>query len=670
MIRTEAEKRIRELCTILEEHNYKYYVLAEPVISDAEFDRLLSELQHLEKEFPEFTTPDSPTQRVGGSITRNFPTFTHVRPVLSLGNSYSREEVLDFHNRAVKLLGHDQFSYILEHKFDGVSLCLHYKDNMLIYGVTRGDGVAGDDITANTKTIRTIPLKVKPGILPPDFEVRGEVFMMNLDFEKLNEERIAIGDAPLMNPRNSTAGTLKMQDSSEVSKRPLKFIAYYLASEHTLPDSDSACMALLKNAGFPVSEYNAVCSSIEQVSVYLDKWDTQRDTLPYMIDGVVIKIDALSIRNELGFTSKVPRWAIAYKYKAETAETILHSISYQVGRTGAITPVANLEPVLLAGTTVKRASLYNAEEMERLDLHEGDTVYIEKGGEIIPKVMGVVLEKRKMDSKRFLFPEACPDCGTPLEKQSGEILRFCPNQNACPPQVKGKIEHFASRKAMAIDRLGPEIIHQLYTAGLVKTVADLYDLNKESLLQLDRFAEKSADNLLLGIENSRKNPFNKVLFALGIRHTGETVAAKLAKSFKSLEALKSATTEELIKTSDIGEVIAASIHDYFSDPLNLSLLERLKSAGLSFEEAGTDENDIVSDLLKGKNILYTGTFEHFSREELEKLIESHGGKVASGISKKLDFLIEGSNAGPSKISKATTLGVKIISEEDFLHLLT
>jgi DNA ligase (NAD+) len=659
---------IYKLTEELQEHNYKYYVLAQPVISDFEFDQKLKELQSLEERFPQYRLPDSPTLRVGGTVTKNFPVFTHKKPLLSLGNTYSTEELREFDNRVQKGLGGRSFHYVAEHKFDGVALSLHYENGVLKTGVTRGDGKQGDDITANVRTIRNIPLRLKGKLSGASIEVRGEVFMLVEDFRKINREREDIGEVPFMNPRNSTAGTLKLQDSAEVARRPLKFVAYYLDSDSLdLPDSDFEGLAWLQESDFFVSPYNTRCLALEEVFNFIDAWDSRRNELPYDIDGIVIKVDEMSLREELGYTAKNPRWAISYKYQAEKALTILNTISFQVGRTGAVTPVANLEPVLLAGTVVKRASLYNADEIARLDLHEGDTVSIEKGGEIIPKVTEVIA--RKPGARKFDFISECPECRTPLSRKEGESNYYCTNHRLCPPQIKGRIEHFAHRKAMNIDGLGTELIDQLVSKGMISDYGDLYALKKEDLITLDRFGEKSADNLLAGLEKSRSVPYSRVLFALGIRHVGSTVAEKLSRAFPSLESLEQATLEDLTTTPEVGEIIAQSVWDWFHQhPETIPLLGKIRSAGLQLSLSESDLPKVLSDKLQGKSILFSGKFDKYSRDDLKAMAISHGGQIASGISKKLDFLVAGEDMGPAKKTKAEDLNIRIITEDEFLSL--
>lgn len=662
-----AKQRIKQLSEELNAHNHRYYVLAEPTISDYEFDQLLRELQDLEEAFPQFQQEDSPTLRVGGTITKDFPAFKHKRAMLSLQNTYSREEVEDWLKSVEKLMEGKRFTYIVQHKYDGVSLSLHYQNGRLMHAATRGDGVQGDEITANAKTIQTVPLRIQAEGLPEDLEVRGEVLMHKEGFEALNAQREENGEPRLMNPRNATAGTLKMQDSAIVASRPLTFYAYSLLSEAEIPETDAEQQALLANWKFKANQNVGICKSIDEVFDYIQHWDKHRDELPYEIDGIVIKINEIATREELGFTSKFPRWAIAYKYKAEIAETLLQNVSYQVGRTGTVTPVANLEPVLLAGTIVKRASLYNADEIERLGLHEGDTVRVAKGGEIIPKVLEVVEALRPSNTNPIHFITHCPDCNTELQKNEGEVAFFCPNSETCPPQVKGRIEHFAARKAMNIDGLGTEIISTFVDEGFIQDYADLYDLSFAQIVNLDRFAEKSAQNLIDGIKASASVPFPRVLFALGIRYVGETVAKKLVKQFQTIESLMAASREELLSVHEIGERIADSIIEFFAAPGTASKIERLKSAGLQFELA--EEEKAVSQKLAGLSFVVSGTFENFSRDGIKEAVESNGGQIKGSVSAKTNYLLAGSDVGPSKLEKATKNKVTVISEADFMKMI-
>ncbi|MEO0897019.1 MAG: NAD-dependent DNA ligase LigA [Bacteroidota bacterium] len=660
------KERIETLSEELKQHNYKYYVLAEPTISDFEFDQKLKELTELEEKHPEHKLADSPTERVGGQITKDFSTFRHLRPMLSLGNSYSQEEIKEFDEQIEKLTGGQSYTYLLDHKFDGVSLSLHYENGVLVRGVTRGDGVSGDEITANVKTIKTIPLKLRGKNIPEQLEVRGEVVMPLKAFAQLNEQREEEGLARLMNPRNTTAGTLKMQDSSVVASRTLVFYAFSVYSRELDVQKDEDNMNYLKEWGFKQSGHTAVAKDINEVISYLDKGEEIRDSLPYDIDGIVIKVNEVGLREEIGYTSKAPRWAIAYKYKAEEVVTILESVSFQVGRTGKVTPVANLKPVLLAGTTVKRASIHNADEIERLDLHIGDSVKVEKGGEIIPKIVKVILEKRLAGAEKVRFPEKCPECGTPLIRVEGDANHYCPNINGCPPIVKGRIIHFASRRAMDIDGLGTEIVNQLVDEGLIRRQADLYSLTYEQLVGLERFADLSARNLLDGIEKSKSIPFARVLFGLGIRYVGETVAKKLVRYFKNIEKLMTATEEELVEVPDIGGQIAKSLIAYFEDEKNKQGIEILRNAGLTF---AVEQKDQGTDKLVGKSFVISGSFERKSRDEIKDLIESLGGEIKSSVSSKTTYLLAGDKAGPSKLDKAAKVGVDVISEDEFFTMI-
>ena len=660
------QEQIRQLSEELQEHNYRYYVLAQPTISDFEFDQKLKQLEALEAGHPEFRLPDSPTLRVGGGITKDFPTFVHLRPMLSLGNSYSQGDIADFHRQVREGVGDAPFSYWLEHKFDGVSLSLHYEDGVLVRGVTRGDGVQGDDITPNARTIRTIPLRLRGSGWPARLEVRGEVIMPLEAFARLNQEREAEGLPLLMNPRNTTAGTLKQQDSGVVATRKLVFFAYSLFLEGRALATDGEAMALLKEWGFLGSGAATLAHNLDEVLAYLDEWEAKRQTLPYDIDGIVIKVNEWALRDELGFTAKAPRWAMSYKYKAEEVSTRLQSVSYQVGRTGKVTPVANLEPVWLAGTTVKRASIHNEDEIRRLDLHEGDLVKVEKGGEIIPKIIAVVVAERLPGAMPVEFPTQCPDCGTPLIRVEGDANHYCPNVDGCSPQIKGRIIHFASRKAMDIEGLGAEIVNQLVDAGLIRNYADLYDLRFDQLVALDRFAELSAQNLLDSISASREVSFPRVLFALGIRHVGETVAKKLAGQFGSLRKIMEATLEDLVSVSDVGTRIAESLLEFFQEEEHRHWVNRLEQAGLTLEQA---EKTALAKLLNGKSFVISGVFQAYGRDELQSLIESLGGEVKSSVSSKTTFLLAGDSAGPSKIEKAQKLQVAVLSEQAFIDMI-
>lgn len=674
MNKNAVEARIEQLSKEIDAHNYSYYVLDKPVISDFEFDMLLEELIKLEKEHPEFEKPDSPTQRVGGEITKIFKSVKHKYPMMSLSNSYNKEDVEDFDRKVREGLGISStglfganIEYVCELKFDGLSIGLSYVKGQLTQAVTRGDGVQGDDVTTNVKTIRSIPLKLK-GHYPPEFEIRGEIFLPKKVFETINKEREDIGEIPLANPRNAASGTMKMQDSALVAKRKLDCFLYNLLGDNIPNDKHSQNMEAAKSWGFKISEHIEICSGIEEVLKYIEHWDKARHNLPFEIDGIVIKVNDYKQQQNLGFTAKSPRWAIAYKFKAEQVSTELESISYQVGRTGAITPVANLKPVLLAGTTVKRASLHNADIIEKLDVRIGDFVFVEKGGEIIPKIIGVDISKRHAHNHKTKYISHCPECNTELIRHDGEALHYCPNENGCPPQVKGKMEHFVARKAMNIDSLGSETIAQLYEAGLVKNIADLYDLKKEQLLPLDRMAEKSADNLIEGINKSKQVPFERVLFAIGIRHVGETTAKKIAKKVNSLEILKHLNKEQLLEIDEVGETIADSIIDFFKNKAYQNIIERLQEHGLQFNIHSSQQR-ITTDKLKDFTIVISGVFSKHSRDEYKDMIELNGGKNSGSISKKTSFVLAGENMGPEKLKKAESLGVKIINEEAFLNML-
>ncbi|MBL4587141.1 MAG: NAD-dependent DNA ligase LigA [Flavobacteriales bacterium] len=666
MTKQEAKTRISELSHELNEHNHRYYVLSKPSISDLEFDKKLEELMALETEFPELLSPESPSQRVGGTITKDFPTVKHKYPMLSLGNSYSKEEMQEFMARVNKLLERD-VEYVCELKFDGVAIGIRYVDGKMTQAITRGDGVQGDEITANIKTIRSLPLHVKQGNIPTEFEVRGEVYFSHANFEKLNREREEIGEPLYANPRNTASGTLKSQDSSVVASRGLDCFLYAAMTDGRIADTHYGSLMKLKEWGFKVSEHTKLCKSAEEVFSFLTKWDSERHNLGFEIDGVVIKVNSLDDQDELGFTAKSPRWAIAYKFASEQAVTRLNEVTYQVGRTGAITPVANLEPVLLAGTTVKRASLHNADQIAKLDLHLGDMVQVEKGGEIIPKIVGVELDKREANAAVVEYIDVCPECQTKLVRNEDEAKHFCPNELGCPPQVKGKMEHFISRKALNIDGLGAETIEQLYEAELIENVADLYELTYEQLVPLERMADTSVRNLLDGVKASKQIPFERVLFGIGIRFVGQTVAKKLAKHFKSMDALMAATEEELVSVDEIGDRIAESLLHFFADERNRTIIQRLKNHGLQFEMEETDEPS--SNALEGKTFVVSGVFSQFSRDEIKAAVEQHGGKNVGSISKKTDYVLAGDKMGPSKLQKAEDLGIPIISEEDFLGMI-
>jgi DNA ligase (NAD+) len=674
MTAAEAKHKIEKLSKELEQHNYNYYALDNPTISDYEFDKLLEELIDLEKQFPEFLSPNSPSQRVGGTITKEFKSVKHQYPMLSLSNSYSIEDMMDFDRKVREGLGitssnlfDEQINYVCELKFDGLSISLIYEDGTLTQAITRGDGVQGDDVTTNARTIKSIPLQLK-GNYPQKFEIRGEVFMPRPVFDAINKEREEIGDAPMANPRNAASGTMKMQDSAQTAKRKLDCFLYYVLGENLPYSSHYENMQAAKSWGFKISTDAKLCRGINEVLDFITHWDKERHKLPFDIDGIVVKVDNYKQQKNLGFTAKSPRWAIAYKFKAEQVSTQLQSISYQVGRTGAITPVANLKPVPLGGTTVKRASLHNADIIEKLDVRVGDYVYVEKGGEIIPKIIGVDLSKRKPGTEPTQYISYCPECGSKLQRNEGEANHFCPNENACPPQVIGRMEHFVSRKAMNIDSLGGETIVQLYNAGLVKNIADLYDLKKEQLLPLERMAEKSATNLIEGLEASKQVPFERVLYAIGIRHVGETTAKKIAKKVKSLDVLINSTKEELLNIDEVGEIIAISLADYFGNEQNKEIILRLKAAGLRFE-LDEQQQQGGSDKLKDLTFVISGVFEKHSREQYKEMIELHGGKNSGSISKKTSFVLAGDNMGPEKLKKAESLGIRIINEDEFLAML-
>lgn len=665
----DIKDRMDTLVKELNQHNYKYYVLAQPSISDFEFDKKLEELIELEKSYPEYQNPDSPTQKVGGEITKEFQTVKHRWPMLSLGNTYNEQDLREFDERIRKAIG-NEFEYVCELKFDGLSMSLTYQDGKLVRAVTRGDGTQGDDVTANVKTIRTIPHRLSGTGYPNDFEIRGEVFMHRAAFEHLNRERLENNEVPYANPRNFAAGTVKLQDSAEVAKRPLDCFIYFLYTEQPLFRSHWESLQAVKSWGFHTCEHNKLCRTIDDVLDFIQYWDEKRHDLSYDIDGIVLKVNSYAQQEELGFTAKSPRWAIAYKYKAQEMETVLEKVTYQVGRTGAVTPVANLKPVLLAGTTVKRATLHNANEIERLDLYEGDTVLVEKGGEIIPKVIAVNTLKRPAGAAKVQYPTSCPECGSTLIRPEGEVAYYCPNDEGCPPQIVGRIQHFISRKAMNIDGIGAETIEAFYRQGFVKQISDLYTLHekREALMRLERFGEKSITNMLEGIEKSKEMPFEKVLFGLGIRFVGETVAKKLAAHFQNIDRLMSASLEELTAVEEIGERIAESLIAYFDEAKHREQLNLLKNYGLQFESL---QKEIVleGDQLAGLNFIISGVFENYSRDELKDLIESYGGKILSSISSKLNYVVAGANMGPSKLEKAQKLGIPIISDEELIKMI-
>ncbi len=665
----EARKAIQALSEKINYHSDLYYQKSTSEISDLEFDQLLEQLIKLEEQFPELKLPDSPAQRVGGTINKEFPSVVHKYPMLSLGNTYSQQELEDFDGRVAKGLDGEAYEYFCELKFDGTSISLTYENGLLAYGATRGDGVRGDDVTANVKTIKSLPLRIKSKNAPKEFEVRGEIFLPKNVFRQLNKDREDIGEETYANARNTGSGTLKMQNSSEVAKRKLDCYLYYLLGDDIEVKTHSEAISKLESWGFQVSPTYRKCKSITEVLKYIHQWEKGRTELPLETDGVVIKVNDLDQQERLGYTAKSPRWAIAYKYKSESLSTRLNGITYQVGRTGAITPVAELEPVLLAGTTVKRASLHNANEIARLDLKMGDYVFVEKGGEIIPKVTGVDLSKRKEKAKLIEYITNCPECKTELIRVEGEANHYCPNEKGCPPQIKGRIEHFIGRKSMDIDSMGEKTIEQLYNLGLIKSPADLYDLKKEDLLKLEGFKELSVKNILSGIEASKVTPFASVLFAIGIRYVGKTVAEKLARYFKSIDTIAKATYDELLGAPEVGEKIAQSVVAFFSRPENIREIDRLKKAGLQLA-SDEKEPEKVSSILENKSFVISGTFQKYERDHLKDIIIANGGRVLSGVSGKLDYLVAGENMGPSKLEKAEKLGVKIISEHEFDQMLT
>ena len=651
----------------LNQHNYNYYVLDNPTISDFEFDQKLKQLQDLEAKYPEFFDENSPTQRVGGAITKNFETVEHEYRMYSLDNSYSKEDLTDWVARCQKILGDVNLEFTCELKYDGASISILYEKGKLKRAVTRGDGFQGDDVTNNVKTIKSVPIQLK-GDFPDKFEIRGEIILPFAGFEKMNQDLIEIGETPYSNPRNTASGSLKLQDSAEVAKRPLDCLLYSLVGNNLAINSQFQGLEKARNWGFKVPNQSKLAKSINEVFEFIEYWDTHRHSLPYETDGVVVKVNQIQYQEELGYTAKSPRWAIAYKFKAEQVETKLESISYQVGRTGAITPVANLEPVQLAGTIVKRASLHNADQIEKLDIRINDTVYVEKGGEIIPKIVGIDFSKRKEDSHKTIYISHCPECNTQLVRNEGEAQHYCPNFYGCPPQIIGRIQHFITRKAMDIDGLGGETVTLLYNAGLVENYADLYELKKEQIIPLERMAEKSAENLINGIEKSKQVPFERVLYALGIRYVGETVAKKLAKHYKNIDAIATANFLELVMVDEIGDKIAQSVIQFFENSQNIGIINRLKKYGL---QLAVDESKStnVSTILNGKIFVVSGVFELFSRDDLKKAIEDNGGKVGSSISSKTNFVIAGDNMGPSKLEKANQLGIPIITEHDFKAMI-
>ena len=661
----EVEKIINELRNELNQHNYNYYVLDQPTISDFEFDQKLKQLQELESKHPEFFDENSPTQRVGGTITKNFQTVVHENRMYSLDNSYSKEDLLDWETKIQKILGDVDLQYTCELKYDGASISITYENGKLLRAVTRGDGFQGDDVTNNIKTIRSIPLKLT-GDFPAKFDIRGEIILPLDGFEKMNQELIEIGETPYSNPRNTASGSLKLQDSTEVAKRPLDCLLYFISGQNLPFSTQFDGLEAARKWGFKVPTQSKLASNLEEVIEFINYWDVHRHDLPYETDGVVIKVNSFAHQQELGYTAKSPRWAIAYKFKSEQVTTKLNSIAYQVGRTGAITPVANLEPVQLAGTIVKRASLHNADQIEKLDIRIGDAVFVEKGGEIIPKIIGVAQRGNETEPTQYITH--CPECQTELIRKEGEAQHYCPNFYGCPPQIIGRIQHYISRKAMDIEGLGGETVALLFNNGLVKDYADLYELTVAQVIPLERMAQKSAENLVNGIQKSKEVPFERVLFALGIRYVGETVAKKLAKHYKTIDALSQASLMDLVLVDEIGERIAQSVIEFFEDENNRIIIQRLKNFGIQFEIIETF-NPNATDKLAGKTFVVSGVFEQFSRDNLKKAIEDNGGKVGSSISTKTDFVVAGTNMGPAKLEKANQLNIPILSENDFIALI-
>ena len=674
-----AKKRVDELTALIDRYNYEYYMNDRSLVSDFEFDKLLRELIDLERQYPELARPNSPTKRVGGEINKTFRQVQHRFPMLSLGNTYSIEEIVEFEERTRKLLGDTPFSYTCELKYDGVAIGLTYKNGQLVQAVTRGNGTVGDDITGNARTIPTIPLQLR-GDYPADFEARGEVVYPFNEFEAFNRQREADGDEPFANPRNAASGSLKLQDTAECAKRKLQFCMYFMM----IPDNNDPRFSThfdrlqaAKEMGFKVQPYIKECRNIGEIRQFIDYWDNERWNLPYAIDGIVIKVNQVALWDQLGLTAKSPRWAIAYKFKAQQVATPLLGISYQVGRTGVITPVANMQPVSLGGTMVRRATLVNADFIKKMDIYDGDTLLVEKGGEIIPKVVGVDISKRKPGAQPISYITNCPECGAALVRAEGEAGHYCPNQDDCPPQIVGRLEHFVSRKAMNIDSLGSERLEMLYNKGLVRDVADLYDLTRDQLVGLEStddegirrtsIQDKGADNILSAIEKSKEVPFDRVLFALGIRYVGEVGAKKLARYFKDIDALACATVEQLADVEDVGEKTAAFIYDYLHDLRHIQLIERLRQAGLQFKLSTA--NSQVSNVLQGKTFVVSGVFSRFSRDEIKAHVEQHGGKISGSISGKTDYLLAGEKMGPEKLKKAEKLGIPIISEEEYLNMV-
>lgn len=664
----DIQKNIQDLREELNLHNHNYYVLDNPTISDFEFDQKLKQLQELENQHPEFFDENSPTQRVGGTITKNFQTVVHDYRMYSLDNSYSADDLKDWETRIQKVLGNVPLQYTCELKYDGASISITYENGKLKRAVTRGDGFQGDDVTNNIKTIKSVPLKLK-GNYPDRFDIRGEIILPLEGFEKMNQELIEIGETPYSNPRNTASGSLKLQDSTEVAKRPLECLLYFIVGNNLKISSQFESLEAARNWGFKVPKESKLVNNLEEVFEYINYWDKHRHDLPYETDGVVIKVNSFQHQDELGYTAKSPRWAMAYKFKAEQVSTKLNSISYQVGRTGSITPVANLEPVQLAGTIVKRASLHNADQIEKLDIRIGDEVFVEKGGEIIPKIIAVDFSKRNPNAEVTKYITHCPECNSELERKEGEANHYCPNFYGCPPQIIGRIQHYITRKAMDIDGLGGETVALLFNNNLVKDYSDLYELKVDDVIPLERMAQKSAENLVNGIEKSKEIPFERVLYALGIRYVGETVAKKLAKHYKNIDAIRNASLMDLILVDEIGEKIAQSVIEFFENPENIRIIERLKQFGVQFEII-EKHNPNATDKLAGKIFVVSGVFEKFSRDDLKKSIEDNGGKVGSSISAKTNYVIAGENMGPAKLEKANQLKIPILSESDYLLLIS
>ncbi|NPA45225.1 MAG: NAD-dependent DNA ligase LigA [Chlorobi bacterium] len=666
MTKQEAKKKINQLSEQLRKHNHNYYILSQPTISDYDYDMMLKELEALEKQYPEFKDKNSPTQRVGTDRDNDFVQVKHEYPMLSLGNTYNLGELQDFDNRIKKILGEEaQYKYSCELKYDGTAISIKYQNGKFFQAVTRGDGTQGDDVSENVKTIRSIPLQLQGNDYPEKFEIRGEIIMPHKVFEQLNKEREDVGEQPFANPRNAASGSIKMKNSKDVAKRKLDAFLYFLLGEELPSDSHYENLNFAKKWGFKISDDRKLAKNINEVFEFINFWDKERENLPYDIDGIVIKVDSKKLQDELGFTGKSPRWAISYKFKAERVASKLLSIDYQVGRTGAITPVANLEPVQLAGTTVKRASLHNADIIKELDIRINDIVFVEKGGEIIPKIVGVDKSKRDSSSKEVKYITHCPECKTELVREEGEAKHYCPNEFTCPPQIKGKMEHFVSRKAMDIN-CGEATINALFNAGHLKNISDFYKLKYEHIFELEGFKEKSAKNLLESIEQSKKVPFERVLFALGIRFVGSTVAKILAKSFKNIKKLEKASVEELAQVDEIGERIAKSVFNFFRNEKNIEIIKDLKNAGLQFEML---EVEGETEILKGKKIVISGTFAKYSRNELKKMIEQNGGKNTSSVSKSTDYFLAGEKVGPSKLEKVKKFNIKVISEDEFLNMI-